>query len=276
MGIKSFWQEDVKAVLKAQGVEVDEILQEKYRLLSVTGRNLVVHLVSLTNSYQPDELVALQDRYLANGQNLIHVWEDVWISRKEQVIGRIRSLVGLNIRIHARKTKVINISQVLADEFLEINHVQGTAKSKYRIALSIDDKIVSVACFSNLRKMSRNHPEEYRSAEVIRFASLNGYTVTGGFSKLLKYFILEYKPNDVMSYADRDWSNGKVYEQSGFRLVSVSSPATIYVDRNSLVRYFPHRLPVSSVARPENGSDQVDPKYIKLFNTGNLKYIYYL
>jgi len=264
------------AVLKAQGIEVVEIPQEKYKLLSVTGKNVVIHLVSLISSYQPDELVALQDRYLAKGNNLIHLWEDVWISRREQVIGRIRSLAGLNRRIHARKTKIMIISQLQADEFLYANHVQGTARSKYRFALSIDQTIVSVACFSNLRKMSRNHSAEYRSAEVIRFASMNGYTVTGGFTKLLKNFILEYKPNDVMSYADRDWSSGKVYEQAGFKLVSVSSPATIYVDRNSLVRYFPHRLPVSLVATDEKGSAQMDHTYIKIFNTGNLKYIYYL
>ena len=264
------------AVLKAQGIEVDEIPKEIYKLLSITGKYVVIHLVSFNNSYQPDELVALQDRYLANGNNLVHLWEDVWISRREQVIGRIRSLVGLNRRMHARKTKIMIISQLQADEFLDANHVQGTARSKYRLALSIDDKIVSVACFSNLRKMSRSHPEEYRSAEVIRFASLNGYTVTGGFSKSLKNFILEYKPNDVMSYADRDWSSGKVYEQAGFKLVSVSTPATIYLDHDTLVRYFPHRLPVSAAATDEKRSEEVEHTYIKIFNTGNLKYIYYL
>lgn len=257
-------------------IEVEEAPSGKFKVLSVSGKPLLINLLSFSTEYNQEEVLALQDRHLENGVNLVNLWEDVWISRNEQVMARVWSLLGLNQRIHARKTKIIPISQSQSDEFLNANHIQGTARSKYRFALSIDDKIVSVACFSNLRQMKRSHPGEYRSAEVIRFASLAGYTVTGGFSKLLKYFILQYKPDDVMSYADRDWSSGKVYEQAGFKLVSVSGPAIVYVDRQSLIRYFPHRLPVRFATTDEKGSEEVEHTYLKIFNTGNLKYLYYL
>ena len=268
------WEDIVLADLRAQGIEVEEVFFGKFRLLSLAEEQLMIHLVSLTAGYDCDELVLLQDRYRESGVHLIQLWEDVWTSRRLQVIGRIRSLLGLNKRIHARKTEVISIDQNQTDDFMELNHIQGTARAKYRFALCADNQIVAVACFSNLRQMKRDHAVEYRSAELIRFASLNGYTVTGGFSKLLKYFIVQYQPDDIMSYADRDWSGGKVYEQAGFKLVSVSSPATIYVDRKTLARYFPHRLPVTAGLDVKTG-DEVH-HYVKIFNTGNFKYIYYL
>ena len=33
---------------------------------------------------------------------------------------------------------------------------------------------------------------------------------------MLKYFIAEYSPNNIISYADRRWSLGKLYETLGF------------------------------------------------------------
>ena len=235
----------------------------------------MIHLVSLDSAYQPEELVALQDQFRDNGVFLVHLWEDVWETRSIQVLGRIQSLLGLNKQIHARKTKVTAISQAQADAFLHANHIQASARAKYRYALVADNTIVAVACFSNLRLMRKMGPA-YKSAEVIRFASLIGYTVTGGFSKLMKYFIRHYSPDDIMSYADRDWSNGKVYEQGGFKLVSFTAPSVIYLDREKMVRYFPHRIPGQINGISESAADGENLKFVKIFNTGNLKYIHYL
>ncbi len=49
----------------------------------------------------------------------------------------------------------------------------------------------------------------YRSYEMVRFANVTGVTVTGGLSKLIKAFAEEVKPDDIMTYVDREWSDGK-------------------------------------------------------------------
>ena len=273
MGIKSLWQEDVVRAFEAFGIKLSDADSGKYTLLSFDGKNLVINLVSLNNDYEPEELLRLQDLYLQEDVKLIQLWEDIWATRSTQVIGRVKSLLGLNKRIHARKTRVMAISQDQAAVFLEVNHIQASARSKYRFALTAGEEMVAVACFSGLRLMKHSRPAGYRSAEVIRFASLSGFTVTGGFSKLLKHFIAQLAPNDIMSYADRDWSNGRVYEQAGFEQVSVTPPSEIYVHPQSLIRYFPHRLPGQAGII---STDVPDHDFIKVFNTGNLKYIYYL
>ncbi|RZM27602.1 MAG: hypothetical protein EOO88_12305 [Pedobacter sp.] len=273
MGIKLLWQEAVLNAFEAFGARLSDDDSGKYTLLSFAGKDLVINLVSLNNDYEPGELIRLQDYYRQEGVKLIQLWEDIWAARNAQVIGRVKSLLGLNKRIHARKTKITAISQAQAAAFLEGNHIQSSASSKHRFALLANDEIVAVACFSGLMLMKHNKPIGYRSAEVIRFASLSGFTVTGGFTKLLKHFIAQLAPDDIMSYADRDWSDGRVYEQAGFKQVAITLPSEIHVHPLSLIRYFPHRLPGQSGLI---STDAGNCDFLKVFNTGNLKYIYYL
>ncbi|WP_225872628.1 hypothetical protein [Pedobacter frigoris] len=225
-----------------------------------------MNLVSLENDSSPHKFIELQDNYKGKGIDCFNLWEDIWVTRKDQVLGRIAAVIGVNRRIHARKTEIVAVTQQQADEFLIANHLQESAKAKYRFGLRENNRLVAVVTFSNLRYM-KNGVEGYRSAELIRFATLAGYTVIGGFSKLLKHFIKEYGPHDVMSYSDRDWSLGKAYECAGFKLKEITPPATILLNVNTLERFFPHR-----VSDEELCSDE----YIQIFNTGNLKYLLYL
>nr|WP_068892398.1 hypothetical protein [Pedobacter panaciterrae] len=273
MGIKPVWQQDVVTSLEDVGITTTYIESLEYDLISVGTGSVVMNMISLENTYRSEGLILLQEKYQLKNISLVNLWEDIWKTRKAQVIGRISSILGLNNRIHARKTKIIAITQQQANDFLNDNHLQASAKANYKFGLSLDDQVIAVGCFSNLRYMKGRSPG-YRSAELIRFASLTGYTVIGGFSKLLQHFIKNYKPDDVMSYADRDWSLGKAYEQSGFKLAEVTSPAEIWVKQDTLVRYFSHRLPAEFFNK-ESGSIMGD-EYVKVFNTGNLKYILYL
>lgn len=258
------WKNNVSSVLQDLGLDIEYIEDEKYNLL-LCNHKLAVNLLPLNNDHNPYELIELQSRYQTKGIYLIQLWEDVWQSRTEQVLGRIKSILGLNKRLHARKATVIVIDQKQADFFLAENHLQASAKARYKFALNIEGETAAVACFSNLRRMKNT--TSYRSAELIRFATRTGYTITGGFSKLLKHFIKSVAPDDVMSYADRDWSLGNAYEQAGFKLVETTRPAQIWLDTQSMVRYFPHRLPEGAAA---------DENFVPVYNTGNLKYILYL
>lgn len=266
MGIDSGWKNVVLTTLETFGVGVTIIEHEKYDLLLCNGK-VAIHLISLDNVYSPEELIGLQSTYQHKKITLLQLWEDIWLVRQDQVLGRIMSVLGLNKRLHGRKAEIIAINQREADVFLNNNHIQDSARAKYKLALKIDEQIVAVACFSSLRPMKRI-ASDYKSVELIRFATLIGYTVTGGFTKLLKHFIKIVAPNDVMSYADRDWSLGNAYEQSGFKLVGVTPPAQIWLDKMKLQRYFSHRLPVVG--------EEVFTEYVPIFNTGNLKYILYL
>ena len=53
--------------------------------------------------------------------------------------------------------------------------------------------------------------------------------VIGGASKLLSFFINQFKPKRIISYADKDWSLGELYENLGFIKISESKPDYKYV-----------------------------------------------
>lgn len=269
MGVTIDWQEDVISSLTVIGIEVEWLpTADTFRLL-YCNQKVLVNLISLSDKHQAADALALQQSFWTKGIYLIQLWEDIWRTRKEQVIGRLCSILGLNKRLHGRKGKIAVLNQQQADEFLLVNHIQGSAKSKYKFGLEINGLLVAVACFSGTRPMKRIG-EEYKSIELIRFATAVGFTVTGGFSKLLQHLIKQVKPNDVMSYADRDWSLGQAYDLAGFQLVDSLPPAEIWLNENTLTRYFIHRLP-DGLSVSEASSH-----YLKIFNTGNLKYILYL
>ena len=101
-----------------------------------------------------------------------------------------------------------------------------------------------------------------RSFELIRFATLQGYVVVGGMNKLLKAFIKEHQPDDIMSYADRDWSDGRSYDKLGFTKNENNLPQSFYINLKTLER--------SSISLP------LEDEYLKIFNTGSIKYIKYV
>lgn len=277
--ITADWQLDFIAALSESGIACKEDSREILVLLD--KGQVAVNMVSLQQEIDPEELIALQSDYQQQNIYLVHLWEDIWKTRRKQVLGRIASILGLNKTLHGRKAKVMAINQAEADAFLEENHLQASAKAKYKFALHIEGELVAVALFSGGRPMNRIAPD-YRSYELIRFASLIGFTVTGGFSKLLKHFINLVKPDDLMSYADKDWSLGNAYDLSGFKLVEESPAVAIWLNRTTLKRSFTHRLPTALQAgmKEMNKEQQeqylLENDYLPVFNTGNLKYILYL
>lgn len=277
--IAADWQLDFIAALSESGIACKEDSREILVLLD--KGQVAVNMVSLQQGIDPEKLIALQSDYQQQNIYLVHLWEDIWKTRRKQVLGRIASILGLNKTLHGRKARVMAINQAEADAFLEENHLQASAKAKYKFALHIEGELVAVALFSGGRPMNRIAPD-YRSYELIRFASLIGFTVTGGFSKLLKHFINLVKPDDLMSYADKDWSLGNAYDLSGFKLVEESPAVAIWLNRTTLKRSFTHRLPTALQAgmKEMNKEQQeqylLENDYLPVFNTGNLKYILYL
>ena len=89
--------------------------------------------------------------------------------------------------------------------------------------------LVAVATFSNARKWQKGE-KTIRSYEWTRYASLPGVRINGGMGKVLKAFIKEVQPDDIMSYADLEWSEGAVYEQLGFSLEGRKDPVAFEVD----------------------------------------------
>jgi len=273
------WQQSLINRLGESGFEVDSELSGGYTLITFkTYDKLVLNLVSLNNLTDPLDLINLQRLYQADNIQLVQLWEDIWLTRPGQVLSRISSLLGRNKKVHGRKTKVRTITQPEADNFLNRFHLQGSVKARHRYALETAGEMVAVALFSGKRNMTRKR-SDYISVELMRFANAAGITVQGGLSKLIKHLINALSPDDVMTYADLDWSYGKGYTKLGFELTEQSPPAEIWLSCETMTRYFPHRLPDEAkvyLLSPDFSDKMRSLRYTRVYNTGNLKYILYL
>lgn len=277
MGVDSFWQEDFLLTIGPNALYVATI---PYCIVHCQA-GLFVHLVPLKNNFTSLELLNLQAEYAQENKLLVQLWEDVWMAKRDQVLARINSFLGKNKSLHARKTQVEVLAAKQMRVFLTAFHLQGYVNAKYHYGLVIDNQLVAAASFSETRPM-KSKGDAYQSAELVRFASRSGITVVGGLSKLIKHYVKQIAPNDIMTYADRDWSLGKGYDKLKFQLSEVTSPAFLYIHLATLTRYFPHRLPKEiKLAYESQNALHLDDfllskGFVKIFNTGNLKYHLYL
>ncbi|WP_157607675.1 hypothetical protein [Runella limosa] len=285
------FEEEVRAFLSFQQDQELPILGQRFLrpVLYFPERLLAIHLISLdkTNSLLPDTFVQLSDALAAEGIKVIHLWEDVWYSKKAVVQSRLRAAFGISQRIPARLTKVRRIDKPTLERFMDAHHLQVSTNAKFKYGLFLpknyqrilkDDSpatpfltqqmtiqgeaLVAVASFSGGKNILRER-ETFRSFELIRFANHLDCTVVGGLDKLLKAFVTELQPDDIMTYADRDWSDGRSYERLGFERMGATPPHTFWVNPNTWERHYAERLLPNDI-----GLD-----WIKVYNSGNWKFL---
>ena len=168
------------------------------------------------------------------------VTEDRWRRQQDMMKARVLAHLGVFDQIYARNCEVRKIDKKTAAEFLEAHHSYSDAACRYRYGLFIKgtDDLMAVAAFSNARKWQKEE-KVICSYEWTRYASVPEVRVIGGMGKLLNAFIKDVDPDDIMSYADLEWSEGEVYGQLGFRLEGHKDPVLFEVD--SQWRRFPVR-----------------------------------
>ena len=210
------------------------------------------------------------------------ITQDRWVTQREMMHKRILSHLEVFFPVYARNCEVRRIEKNEAADFLQQTHSYADAACRYRYGLFLKrhtghvaesgeshgykpGTLVAVATFSNARKWIKGD-KTIRSYEWTRYASLPEIRVNGGMGKLLKAFIEEVQPDDIMSYADLEWSEGRVYERLGFVSEGVKSPVTFEIDPDM------HRRPVQSPAPDSTSMPAADSASLPA-PTGNLFHI---
>jgi len=211
---------------------------------------------------------------------LIHIWEDEWFFKKEIVKSIILNKLNKTPnKIYARKCEIkeINDNKLIRD-FLNENHIQGFVGSNIKIGLFFNDELVSLMTFGKKRINLGNKNEENRY-EMLRFCNKLNTNIIGGASKLFKYFITKYKPENVLTYADRSYSNGNLYKQLGFDFKGKTVPGYSYYDQklNKYNRYnFRKDVLVKEGFNKNKTENEImlERGFFRVYNAGNLKYIF--
>lgn len=211
---------------------------------------------------------------------LINIFEDEWIEKTDICKSRILNILGKSNKIYARKCEIKEITYKEAKMFLLKNHIQGAVPSKYNISLWYNGEIVSLMTFGSLRK-NLGFKNKKGSFELLRFCNKLNTTVVGGASKLFSYFTEKYSPHEIISYADRRWSQGNLYNNLGFIFINNTKPNYSYIDGKKQIRINRYNLRknilVEKYGCPENISEVNFCKsigYYQVFDCGNKKYIW--
>ena len=179
------------------------------------------------HSYPPSLMNEYKNKHLnktevceENGVHLFHIFENEWINHKDLWKSMIRNKLGKSKRLYARKCTVSNVSISESRAFCESNHMQGY-RGKYNYGLYHCGELVSLITVGKPRY------DKCSDLEIIRFCTLKNHTVVGGFSKLLKH-ISKHHSGTLVSYANRRWSGGNLYEQAGFTLQRKTGPCQYF------------------------------------------------
>jgi very-short-patch-repair endonuclease/DNA-directed RNA polymerase subunit RPC12/RpoP len=175
------------------------------------------------------------------GYKLIQIFEDEWIEKQKIVKSRLKNSFNQNKRkIYARKCIVKELPTEIKSKFLKKYHIQGNDRSNIHLGLFYKNRLVSVMTFNPYR-IALGNSAKNNCYELTRFCSILNFSIIGGASKLLKYFEKNYKPTEIISYADKRWSDGNLYNKLGFNLVGTTQPNYWYIVKNQRKHRFAYR-----------------------------------
>lgn len=272
-------EEEISAFIRGLGFDVVQrtrtVIAPKELDIYVPSKRLAIEFDGLywhscDNKSDENEFkykhVDKTDSCEAIGINLLHIFEDEWNDSTKREIWKsvIKQKLGINTRIYARKTELRDVPSKEANIFCQQNHLQGSARHTRAKGLYLDGELVMLATFGKSRFEDAN--------ELIRMCTKMHYTVVGGASKLLK-------GESFVSYANRRWSSGGVYQAIGMKKVSVTAPNYFYVKDDT--RYSRHQYMKSKLI---DRLETYDPELTesencyrnglrKIFDCGNIKYV---
>jgi hypothetical protein len=208
------------------GKEIDLIIPSLKIAIEYNGLYYHTEKMGKNSTYHLDKTIECYNV----GYNLIHIFEDEWILKKDLVKNKIKHLLKINdgIKIGARETKIKKIEFKEKSIFLNNNHIQGNDSSIISYGAYHNNVLVGVMTFNDKRNMTKSNDGEY---ELTRYAVKQDYKVNGLASKFVKRFIIDYSPEKIISFADRRWTpdaSNNLYTSIGFKLSGIIRPGYSY------------------------------------------------
>ena len=218
----------IKSIYDGEIIEnTKKIIPPKELDVYISNKNLAIEFngVHWHDENHVDKNYHLTKTNMCNekGIDLIHVFEDDWLERKEIVKSMIASRLGVyKEKIFARKCQIKEIEKDQAKIFFNENHLQGFAYGDLYLGLMFNDELIQCICINKKGWHDGN-------VELTRMVTKLNTQVVGGFSKLMKHIsdYIEYK--SITSYVYKAWFNGKGYIESGFKIVKENNPSYSYV-----------------------------------------------
>ena len=270
-------ERDLAAAIKELGIEVIEntrqVIPPKEIDIYLPAFNLGIEVNGV---YWHSEISGNQGKAyhldkanLANskGIDLLQFWDCVVLDKNDIVMGMIRSRTRMNKRVSARDCACQDLKPSIANQFISENHMQGAIQASRYIGLYFDEELVAACSIAKSR-----YVKGY-DFEVLRFCSKQGMTVVGGASKLFSKI-----GGSFVSYANRRWSSGKLYEALGMRKIGQTDPSHWYTKDytflQSRIEYQKHKLTAMPSYAPDKTEWEIMQAegYDRVWDCGNILY----
>lgn len=224
----------------------------------------------LEKTYHSDKTIAAA----AHGIRLVHIFEDEWDYKRPIVESRVKHLLGISSKsVFARKCEVKLVDKTTENQFMECNHIQGTARSAVSYGLYHNHELVSVMSFSkpSVAKGQKNIPGHW---ELLRFCSVLNTTVVGGAGRLLSHFIKIHSPEQILSFADSRWSVGTLYQTLGFRECAHTALNYWYIKGDRRYHRYALRKNASDNQELTEYQNRINQGYLRIWDCGSSKWVW--
>lgn len=227
------------------------------------------HLIDATLTQRVYDIMNdIEKPILCQNKNikLIQFWDIEWIHKKEICKSIIKTNLGVNDVVYARKCVVNDVDNLSYKNFLETNHIQGYVPAKIVKGLYYNDELVALISFGKPR-FNKNY-----EWELLRYCNKLGTNVVGGFSKLFKQCDL----NNIISYSDKRLFTGDIY----FLYLNDSPPNFFfYKGGATLSRMNCRRYNINKILKEYDETKSVHANmnregWLKVYDCGNSVWVY--
>lgn len=187
---------------------------------------------------------------------LLHIFEDEWVFKKEIVKSIIKTKLGLiNNIVDSNDCDVNVINYDQSNSFLIDNYIGDNRVGNVNLGLIYDSELLCMVCLDFIGD----------ECNISLFLTKNNYLVIDGYKKIFKYILEKYNPKLVKSKSDRRYKNDEILMSLGFKYGSTTEPDFWYVDKFKTTR----------INKYDFDLNKVNMKYIfKIYDCGYDNYIY--
>ena len=216
----------------------------------------------------------------SKGLLYIPIFEDEYKDKKNIVLNKLQNILGVlscEKKIPARKCSIKPIYMFQAKNFLEENHIQGHVNSSLYLGAFYEGELVAVMLFTR---------EEDDKWNLTRFAGNIEYKHQGVAGKMFSYFLKEYNPSEIRSFADCRWTLDKknnIYTILGFDFDYTTDPGyTFYEVRKNYHRKRREQFKKSTLVKKYGFSMTMTESemvkalgYTRIWDCGLFKYVWH-
>ena len=160
---------------------------------------------------------------------LLHVFEDEWLHKKEVVKSIIKSKLNrYNHTINFSDCKIIELDENVAKNFIIENSINEYNKSNIQLGLYYNNELVYV--------MSIN--EFNNGLNIINFCNKLNNLILDVENNLIDFLIKKYSQTKIIISFDRRYYSEKNISLNNFKLVKVTEPHMWYFSVGKRIKYY--------------------------------------